>query len=117
MFANHYRLDNLTAIVDHNGLQMDGSNCDIMTIEPLPDKWRAFGWNVIECDGHDVDALTGAFEQACAHRPGPSAIIAKTVKGKGVSYMENVCDWHGIMPGWNEEQFRQGMRELGEEVN
>jgi transketolase len=115
LFANHYKLDNLTVLVDHNGLQMDGFNKDIMTIDPIPDKWRAFGWNVMECDGHDVDALTECIERAHAHRTGPSVIVAETCKGKGVSYMENVCDWHGVLPNWTEEQFRQAMRELGEE--
>lgn len=114
MFANHFKLNNLTAIIDHNGLQMDGTNDEIMNLHPLPDKWRAFGWNVIACNGHDVDDVTAAFEQASAHQAGPSVIIAETVKGKGVSYMENVGAWHGIVSGWNEEQFQQAMRELGE---
>jgi transketolase len=116
MFANHYKLNNLIAFLDHNGLQMDGTNDEIMTLGSLPDKWRAFGWNVIECDdGHDVDKITTAIEQAHAHSDGPSIIIAETVKGKGVSYMENVCAWHGMKSDWTEEQFKQAMRELGEE--
>lgn len=114
MFANHYKLNNLTAMLDHNGLQMDGTNDEIMTLSPLPDKWRAFGWKVLECDGHDVDEITKAIEAAHAHQDGPSVIIAETVKGKGVSYMENVGEWHGIVPGWNDEQFQQAMQELGE---
>ena len=85
MFANHYKLNNLTAIVDFNGLQLDGYNKDIMSLDPLADKWKAFGWNVLECDGHNVDEITYVLEQAIAHTKGPSVIIAHTVKGKGVS--------------------------------
>jgi transketolase len=114
MFANHYTLNNLTVFVDHNGLQMDGTTNEIMTLAPLPDKWRAFGWNVLACNGHDVDDITRAIEQAHTYHNGPSVIIAETIKGKGVSYMENVGEWHGIVPGWNEELFQQAMQELGE---
>ena len=117
MFARHYKLSNLTAIVDLNGLQLDGYNKDIMCLDPLPEKWKAFGWNVLECDGHDVDAITHSIEQAHAYAEGPSVIIAHTIKGKGVSYMEDVCEWHGKVP--DDEQFRQAMKELGEteEIN
>jgi len=115
MFANHFKLNNLTAILDHNGLQMDGTNDEIMNLGSLADKWRAFGWNVIPCpNGHDVDLLTSAIELVQAHQAGPSIIIAETVKGKGVSYMENVCDWHGAPAVWTEESFLQAMKDLGE---
>lgn len=117
MFAHHYKLNNLTAFLDHNGLQMDGSNTEIMDLEPLPDKWRAFGWNVILCsDGHDVDELTICTEQARAYKAGPSIIIAETIKGKGVSYMENVGDWHGAPAVWTADQFQRAMRDLGEQA-
>ena len=112
MFARHYKLNNLTAFIDFNGLQLDGYNKDIMRTDPLPDKWKAFGWRVIECDGHNFDAITTAIEQAHTYTHGPSIIIAETVKGKGVSYMEDVCDWHGKVP--DEQQFRQAMKELGQ---
>lgn len=115
MFANHFKLNNLTAFLDHNGLQMDGTNDEIMTLHPLPDKWKAFGWNVIACDGHDVDDITRAIEAAHAYADGPSVIIAETVKGKGVSYMENVGSWHGAPAVWTEEQFLVAMRDLGEQ--
>lgn len=111
MFAAHYRLANLTAIVDANGLQLDGTNTEIMNLEPLNDKWEAFGWNVIECDGHDVDELTAGVQQALTAAEKPSVIIARTVKGKGVSYMEDRCEWHGKIP--DEQQFRQAMIDLG----
>lgn len=117
LFASHFKLNNLTAILDHNGLQMDGFNQDILNIEPLADKWRAFGWNVIACpDGHDVDQLTATLELAHAHQAGPSIVIAETIKGKGVSYMENICEWHGAPAVWTEDSFKQAMRELGEEI-
>lgn len=114
MFARHYMLDRLVAIVDNNGLQLDGYNRDILRLDPLPDKWQAFGWHVLTCDGHDVDAFTDACERALAHRGAPTVIIAHTIKGKGVSYMEDVCDWHGTIP--NEEQFRRAMAELAASV-
>lgn len=117
LFGHHFKLNNLTAILDHNGLQMDGSNKEIMDLEPLPDKWRAFGWNVILCsNGHDVDELSICLEQARAYKAGPSIIIAETIKGKGVSYMENVGDWHGAPAVWTEESFQQAMRDLSAEV-
>ncbi|MBI2859309.1 MAG: transketolase [Chloroflexi bacterium] len=98
MAAAHFKLENLVAIVDHNGLQIDGWNCDIMNIEPLDKKWAAFGWNVIEVDGHDFPQLIKAFEQTKLVHGQPSVIIARTVKGKGVSFMENNVDFHGKAP-------------------
>jgi len=98
MSASHYKLDNLTAIVDRNGLQIDGFTSDVMEIEPLKEKWQAFGWHVIECDGHDMEQLISAFNQTKSAGGKPSVIIAKTVKGKCISFAENVCGYHGITP-------------------
>lgn len=110
MLAAHYRLDNLVAIVDHNGLQIDGPICEVMSPEPLAEKWRAFGWVVQEIDGHDVRAIAAAFEQARQTKGKPSLILAHTVKGKGVSFMENEVGWHGTAP--NREQMEQALAEL-----
>jgi len=110
MAAAHYKLDNLVAILDHNGLQIDGTNEEVMNSDPLADKWRAFGWNVIEADGHNVDQLLDSFEQAKNYKGKPTIIIAKTVKGKGVSYMENQAGWHGVTP--NTEQADCALMEL-----
>jgi transketolase len=98
MTAAHYKLDNLCGIVDRNGLQIDGWTCDVKSLEPLADKWRAFGWNVIEVDGHNVCDLVSAFGRF-RHSPfKPTVIIAHTVKGKGVKPMENEAGWHGKAP-------------------
>ncbi|MDH7482084.1 MAG: transketolase [Armatimonadota bacterium] len=110
MAAAHYKLDNLTAITDFNGLQIDGFNCEVMDVNPLPDKWRAFGWNVVEIDGHDFTQILDALSPDTRVDGKPTMIIARTIKGKGVSFMENVCDWHGKAP--NEEQVRQALAEL-----
>jgi transketolase len=112
LFAHHYRLGNLTAIIDFNGLQLDGFNRDVMSLEPLADKWKAFGWVVEECNGHDIPNLRTAIKRVQAAEHTPGMVIAHTVKGKGVSFMENVCEWHGKAP--SEEQFKQAMSELGE---
>ena len=96
MTAAHYKLDNICAIVDYNGLQIDGDVEKVMGLAPLADKWRAFNWNVIEIDdGHDMQKMLGAFEVAHKFIGKPSVIIMKTVKGKGISFMENVAGWHG----------------------
>jgi transketolase len=110
MATAHYRLDNLTAIVDNNGLQIDGWNKDIMNLEPFADKWRAFGWHVIEIDGHNFDELAQAFTQANQTKGQPSVIIAHTVKGKGVSFMENNVDFHGKAP--NAAELETALKEL-----
>ena len=110
MAAGHYKLDNLCGIVDQNRLQIDGFVKDVMNIEPLADKWAAFNWNVIRCDGHDVTSIEKAFTEAAAFKGKPSVIIADTVKGKGVSFMENKCNWHGVAP--NKEQLETAMCEL-----
>jgi transketolase len=95
MLAAHYKLDNLTAILDYNGLQIDGRIEQVMSPEPVDEKWRAFGWNVIKVDGHDVEQIDEALEEAQGHRGSPTIVIAKTIKGKGVSFMENQAGWHG----------------------
>lgn len=102
MAAAHFKLDNLVAVVDNNGLQIDGCNCDVMDLEPFNQKWQAFGWQVIEVDGHDFSQLFGAFEQARLVKGKPVVIIAHTVKGKGVSFMENKVDFHGKAPNATE---------------
>ena len=98
MAAPHLKLSNLCAIVDDNGLQIDGETKDIMNIQPLAEKYRAFGWNVLEIDGHNLDEVDKAYAAAKAETNKPTAIIAKTVKGKGVSFMENLAEWHGKAP-------------------
>ncbi len=110
MSAAKYKLDNLCGIVDVNGLQIDGRTADVMPSEPLDAKFAAFGWNVIKADGHDFGSLRSALAQARAEKGRPSVILAKTVKGKGVSFMENDPGWHGKAP--NAEQFEQAMAEL-----
>ena len=109
MAANKYHLDNLCAIVDVNGLQIDGATKDVMPTEPLDEKFRSFGAHVITIDGHDFDAILAAFAEAKATKGQPTVILAKTVKGKGVSYMENNAGWHGKAP--NDEQFAQAKTE------
>lgn len=111
MSAAHYKLNKLTAVVDYNGLQIDGNNEDVMGIAPLDKKFESFGWHVIPCDGHDLDSIALAFEAAKKEESKPSVIIAKTVKGKGVSFMENQASWHGTAP--NQEQLEQSISELG----
>ena len=98
MFAAHYKLDNLVAIVDLNGLQIDGPITEVMNPTPHDEKFRAFGWHVITIDAHDFDSIEAAFNEARTVKGKPTAIIAKSVKGKGVSYMENSCEWHGQAP-------------------
>ena len=112
MFAGNHELDNLCVIVDYNGLQIDGSIEEVNSAMPIADKFRTFKFNVIEvADGNDFDQLRAAFAEARAAKGMPSAIICKTVKGKGVSFMENQVGWHGKAP--NDEQFEQAMAELG----
>ncbi|MDN3515253.1 MAG: transketolase [Candidatus Brocadia sp.] len=98
MAASHYKVDNLCAILDQNGLQIDGFIHEIMSSHPIPDKWRGFGWHVIEIDGHNYDAILAAYDEAEKIQERPTVIVAKTVKGKGVSFMENQVDWHGKAP-------------------
>ena len=113
MSAAHYRLDNLIAIVDYNGLQVDGWTKEVMDIHPVVEKWEAFGWNTIEIDGHNMIEILDAFQKA--HKiKGPVVIVAHTVKGKGVSFMENVAVWHGLAP--NDDQVKQALEELEKEA-
>ena len=98
MFASHYKLDNLVAILDLNGLQIDGPITEVMNPTPHDEKFRAFGWHVITVDAHDFDQIEAAFNEAREVKGQPTVIIAKSVKGKGVSYMENKCEWHGQAP-------------------
>ena len=113
MFAGNQQLDNLCVIVDHNGLQIDGSNEEVMDVMPIADKFRAFRWNALEIDGHDYDAIGAALHQAQAAKGKPTVIIAQTVKGKGVSFMENAVSWHGKAP--TKEECERALRELGGE--
>ena len=110
MAAAHFKLDKLTAIVDHNGIQLDGWNKDIMNVEPLAQKWQSFGWNTIEVDGHDIVQVIAALEKAQKMAGKPSVIVARTVKGKGVSFMENNPDFHGKAP--NAEETKIAIKEL-----
>lgn len=110
MQAPHRHLNNLIAIIDRNGLQIDGETENVMSLNPLADKIKAFGWNVVEIDGHDMNQILDALEQSKTSDK-PFAIIAHTVKGKGVSFMENNAGWHGKAP--NDEQFEQALQELG----
>ncbi len=111
MFAAHYKLDNLCAVIDYNRKQIDGDVQDVMGIAPLGDKWRAFGWHVIEIDGHDIAGILEAFAQARRTKGKPSVILAHTVMGKGVSYMEDDYRWHGVPP--TKDQAEKALRELG----
>jgi len=110
MAAAHYQLDNLCAILDYNGLQIDGPCREVMNSEPIAEKWRAFGWHVIEIDGHDISAIIAALNQARHTKGKPTIIIARTVKGKGVSFMENQVGWHGTAP--KPEQVEAALAEL-----
>ena len=110
MAAAHFKVDNLVAIVDNNGLQLDGWNRDIMNLEPFSKKWQAFGWRVIEVDGHDLAQLIGAFDQTRLVKGQPTVIIAHTIKGKGVSFMENNPDFHGKAP--DAAQMDKALKEL-----
>lgn len=102
MAASHYRLDNLVGILDRNGLQIDGPTEEIMSVEPAAERWRAFGWNVLEIDGHNYEEILGALEKAQRVTSKPTMIIAHTIKGKGVSYMEGTLSFHGKAPSKDE---------------
>src|SRR5208282_5097989 len=110
MAAGHYRLDNLCGIIDKNNLQIDGRVRDVMDVDPLAEKYKAFGWNVLEINGHDLGGILSAFTRAAATAGRPSLVIAHTVKGKGVSFMENQAGWHGIAP--DREKFEKAMIDL-----
>ena len=110
MFASHYKLDNLVAILDLNGLQIDGPITEVMNPMPHDEKFRAFGWHVITLDAHDFDSIESAFNEARTVKGKPTVLIAKSVKGKGVSYMENQCEWHGQAP--KEDLYRVAIDDL-----
>ena len=110
MFAAHYKLDNLMIFVDFNGLQIDGKVTDVMNPTPLDEKFAAFGWNVIVIDAHDFNQIEEAVNSAKTVKGKPTMVLAKSVKGKGVSFMENQASWHGSAP--NEEQYNQAIAEL-----
>ncbi|NMA92690.1 MAG: transketolase [Firmicutes bacterium] len=111
MTSSHYRLDNLTAFLDYNGLQIDGPTDQVKNLEPLADKWCSFGWNVLSIDGHSFSEILAAVEEAHCRRGQPTMIIAETVKGKGVPFMENRVEWHGVAP--NREQLKEALAGLG----
>ncbi len=114
MSASHYKLDNLTALVDRNGVQIDGKTSDVMEIEPLNEKWRSFGWHVITCDGHNHKEIITAYDQAKKTKGKPSVILATTIMGKGVKSIENNYKWHGKAPDLSEvEKFVKEIEESG----
>ena len=110
MTAAHYKLDNVCAIVDYNGLQIDGDVESVMGIAPLAQKWVAFNWHVIEADGHDLAQMQAAYDEARQTQGKPSVILMKTIKGKGISFMENVAGWHGKAP--NREELQSALAEI-----
>ena len=110
MFASHKKLDNLTIFIDNNNLQIDGTMEEVNSPYPIPEKFAAFGWNTVEIDGHDFDQIEDAIAQAKSVKDKPTAVIMHTVKGKGVSFMENQVGWHGVAP--NAEQYENAMNEL-----
>ena len=111
MSAAHYKLDNMIAFLDYNGLQIDGPNEKVMNIGPIVDKFKSFGWNVIEIDGHDFDQIFAALDMAKETVGKPTMIIAKTIKGKGISFMENEASWHGTAP--SDSDLERSLFELG----
>ena len=110
MSAAHYKIDNLCALLDYNGLQIDGPVKEIMNVDPLPDKWKSFGWHVFEIDGHDIEAILDALHKAEKIKGKPSIIICNTVKGKGVSFFENKVEYHGVAP--TDEELEGALKEL-----
>lgn len=115
MTAAHYKLDNVCAIIDFNRLQIDGFCCEVKDMGPYTHKWKDFGWNAIETDGHDIGKLMDALDAAEKVKGKPTIIIAHTVKGKGISFVENKVEWHGIAP--KKEEYERAIKELDEELN
>jgi len=115
MFAPHYKLDNLTAFVDFNGLQIDGDITEVMNPTPIDKKFEAFGWNVIVIDAHNYDEIKSAIKSAKETKGKPTMIVAKSIKGKGVSYMENNAGWHGAAP--KEAEYNQAVEELNAKIS
>ena len=111
MSAAHYKLDNLVAIIDRNGIQNDRWTHQVMNLEPLPQKWNAFGWHTIEIDGHDISQIIDALSESKRITGQPTVIVAKTIKGKGVSFMENNPNFHGKAP--STEQAELALKEIG----
>jgi len=114
MAAACYKLDNLVAIVDRNKLQITGKTEDVMSLEPFADKWSAFGWEVVEVDGNDIEQLVAVFDQAPIVKEKPTLILANTVKGKGISLAENAPNWHHHVP--TEEEYHLAMDELSKQL-
>ncbi len=110
MAASHYKCDNLCAILDYNGFQIDGRTKDIMDLEPLVAKWQAFGWHTVEIDGHNMKQILSAYQEVKVSKGKPTIIMARTIKGKGVSFMENVADFHGRAP--TKEEAERALKEL-----
>ena len=110
MSATHFKIDNLCALIDFNGLQIDGAVREVMNIEPLLEKWKAFGWHVFEVDGHDLEAILDALNKAEKVKGKPSVIICNTTKGKGVSFFENKVEYHGVSP--SDEELEKALEEL-----
>jgi transketolase len=110
MFSAHNKIANLIAIVDHNGLQIDGATCEVCDLGDIAAKFASFGWHTISCDGHSAEQLLDALAEARSHNDGPAVVVAHTTKGKGVSFMENQCGWHGKAP--SAEQCEQALAEL-----
>ena len=115
MFAAHKKLDNLTIFIDNNNLQIDGTMDEVNSPYPIPEKFEAFGWHAVEIDGHDFDQMEKAVEEAKSVKDKPTAVIMHTVKGKGVSFMEDQVGWHGVAP--NAEQYENAMNELKAQYN
>ena len=114
MTAAHYKLDNLCAVIDFNKLQIDGFCCEVKDMGAYLDKWKSFGWHVIETDGHDIEKLKVSFDNAKTVKAKPTVIVAHTIKGKGVSFVENKVGWHGIAP--KKEEYERAIKELDEEL-
>jgi transketolase len=114
MTTSHYKLDSICAIVDYNKLQIDGFCCEVKDMGSYLDKWKSFGWNVIETDGHDIEKLIASFDKAKTVKGMPTVIVAHTIKGKGVSFVENKAQWHGIAP--KKEEYERAIKELDEEL-
>jgi len=111
LFAAHYRLDNLCVIIDINGLQIDGKTCEVMNTSPIKDKMQSFGFYTIECDGNSMSELITAFDKAKTVQGQPVCVLCKTIKGKGVSFMENNAGWHGKAP--NDQEAHEALKQLG----
>ena len=114
MTASHYKLDSVCAIIDFNGLQIDGFCCEVMDMGPYLHEWKDFGWNAIETDGHDIGKLIDSLDEADKAKGKPTVIVAHTVKGKGVSFVENKVEWHGIAP--KKDEYERAIKELDEEL-